>query len=127
MAFKSPLNQVFGLGSAKGGTSHWWHQRLTAVALIPLGLWFALALARLDLGSYQDLVMWIRQPLTAVLLSLTVSCLVYHSWLGIQVVVEDYVSGKSAKLVALLVSSFAHAFMFVAAVFSILKIAFGAG
>ena len=49
---KSPLNQVIGLGSAKGGTSHWWHQRITAVALVPLGLWFAIAILGVDLGSH---------------------------------------------------------------------------
>ena len=123
---KSPLNQVLGLGSAKEGTSHWWHQRLTAVALVPLGLWFAIALLGLDLGSYDALVEWIRDPLTAVLLSLSVTCLAYHSWLGIQVVVEDYVGPKGGRIVALLLSSFAHAFLLAASLFAVLKIAFGA-
>jgi succinate dehydrogenase / fumarate reductase membrane anchor subunit len=126
MSFKSPLNQVFGLGSAGEGTSHWWQQRLTAIALIPLGLWFAVALARIDLGSYEAAIAWIRHPVTAVLLSLTVGCLIFHSWLGIRVVVEDYV-GRPARLVVLLVSSFAHIFLIAICLFSILKIAFGAG
>lgn len=126
MGFKTPLNQVIGLGTARGGTTHWWHQRVTAVAMIPLGLWLAVALARLDLGSYAALVEWIRDPLTAVLLTLTVSGLIYHSWLGIRVVLEDYVAGEGAKLVSLLLSSFAHVFLFAVCAYSILDIALGA-
>ena len=122
---KSPLNQVLGLGSAKEGPSHWWSQRVTAVALVPLGLWFVLALPGLDLGAHAELVAWIRDPLTAVLLCLFVGCVTYHSWLGIQVVVEDYVGGKSAKIVVLLLSAFAHAFLLAACLYSILKIGFG--
>ena len=127
MSFKSPINQVFGLGSAGEGTSHWWHQRLTAIALVPLGFWFVASLAGLDLASRDAVIDWISQPMTAVLLSLAIGCLIYHSWLGIQVVVEDYVGRKSAKVVVLLASSFAHFFLFAVCVFSILKIAFGAG
>ncbi len=122
-----PINQVRGLGAAGEGTSHWWQQRLTAVALVPLGLWFAFALARLDLGSYPALVAWISQPLTAILLALTTVCLIYHSWLGIRVVLEDYIGGEGTKLVALVLSSFAHVFLAAVCLFSILKIAFGAG
>lgn len=121
----SPLNKVLGLGSAKGGTEHWWAQRLTAVALVPLGLWFAVSLAVLDELTHAALTAWIAEPLTAVLLILTVLTALYHSYLGVQVVVEDYVSGK-AKLVVLVLSAFAHAFLAVAGLFSILKIAFGA-
>ncbi|HEY5666273.1 MAG TPA: succinate dehydrogenase, hydrophobic membrane anchor protein [Gammaproteobacteria bacterium] len=127
MSFKSPLNQVMGLGSAGGGTHHWWHQRLTAVAMVPLGLWFAFSLIGIDLGSREALVSWIGEPLTAVLLSLTSACLIYHSWLGISVVVEDYVGGKGAKIVCLTTSSLAHAFLLAVCLFSILKIALGAG
>jgi len=126
MSFKSPLNQVIGLGSAKGGTSHWWHQRLSAVAMIPLGLWLALALLRLELGSYQAVTDWLRMPLNAVLSGLTVSCLLYHSWLGIQVVVEDYVGSKAGKVVALSLSSFTHVFLLAVSLFAILKVALGA-
>jgi succinate dehydrogenase / fumarate reductase membrane anchor subunit len=127
MSFKSPLNQVLGLGSAGGGTHHWWQQRLTAVAMVPLGLWFAFSLIGIDLSSSAALVGWIGEPLTAVLLSLTSACLIYHSWLGISVVAEDYVGGKGAKLVVLTTSSLAHAFLLAVCLFSILKIALGAG
>lgn len=125
MSFKTPLNRVIGLGTAKEGVSHWWHQRLTAVAILPLGLWFAISLLTVDLTSYPALIAWVRQPMTAIFLSLTVACLIYHSWLGIRVVVEDYVARKPAKVVSLLVSSFAHAFLAAVCLFSILKIALG--
>jgi len=124
---KSPLNQVLGLGAAKEGPSHWWHQRLTAVALVPLGLWLGFALATVDLGSYAAVVAWVREPMTAILLGLAASCLIYHSWLGVRVVLEDYVGSEGGKLVALLLSSFAHIFLFAVCLFSVFKVALGAG
>jgi succinate dehydrogenase / fumarate reductase, membrane anchor subunit len=120
----TPLGRVLGLGSAKGGTGHWWVQRLTAIALLPLGLWLALSLASFSEFSYPTLVNWIQQPLTSVLLLLTVLVIVYHSHLGIQVVVEDYTQGKT-KVSLLILSAFGHAFLGVAGAFSILKVAFG--
>ena len=122
----TPLNRVLGLGSAKGGSEHWWVQRLTAVALIPLGLWLAISLASFESISYAALVVWVQQPMTAILLILTVSTLVYHSHLGVQVVLEDYVHGHGVKVVSLALSAFAHVFLAVATLFSILKVAFGA-
>jgi succinate dehydrogenase / fumarate reductase membrane anchor subunit len=121
----SPLNAVLGLGSAKDGSEHWWSQRLTAIALVPLGLWLALSLGALVPLSYETVVTWMRQPITSILMLLTVSAALYHSYLGIQVVVEDYVHG-AAKTAMLILSAFAHLFLAVAAVFSILKVAFGA-
>ena len=126
MRFRSPLNEVIGLGSAKDGVAHWWNQRLTAVALIPLGIWFVLAIAGVDLASRDAVVAWIAQPMTAILLSLTVFVLIYHSHLGVKVILEDYVEG-AAKVVSLVVAAFAHAFLLAVSWFSIFKIAFGAG
>jgi succinate dehydrogenase / fumarate reductase membrane anchor subunit len=127
MSFKSPLNRVFGLGTAKEGVTHWWHQRVTAVAMLPLGLWFAFSVLGVDMSSHSALIAWISDPMTAVLLILTTSCLIYHSILGVRVVVEDYVAGKGLKVVTLLLSSFAHAFLGVVCLISILKIALGSG
>jgi succinate dehydrogenase / fumarate reductase membrane anchor subunit len=120
----SPLKAVLGLGSAKGGTEHWWAQRLTAIALVPLGIWLALSLAALRPLSYETVVIWVSQPMTSILLLLGVVTALYHSYLGVQVVVEDYVHG-AAKTATLILSAFAHVFLTVAAVFSILKVAFG--
>jgi succinate dehydrogenase / fumarate reductase membrane anchor subunit len=123
----TPLNKVLGLGAAKSGVEHWWSQRLTAVALAPLGLWFAIAMLRFETLAYVEVVAWLREPVTAVLLLTMIIAVVYHSYLGVQVVVEDYVEGKGAKLVAIVISALGHVFLFVAAAFAVLKIAFGAG
>jgi succinate dehydrogenase / fumarate reductase membrane anchor subunit len=123
----TPLKKVLGLGSAKSGVEHWWAQRLTAVALAPLGLWFAIAMLRFETLAYAEVVAWLRDPITAVLLLTSIIAVVYHSYLGVQVVVEDYIEGKGAKLAAILLSAFVHVFLLVAAVFAVLKIAFGAG
>jgi len=122
----TPLSKVLGLGAAKSGVEHWWAQRLTAAALVPLGLWFAVALVRLESLDYAAVVEWLGNPITAVLLLLTAVVGVYHSHLGVQVVVEDYVAAKAAKVLTLVVSAFAHVVLAVAAAFAILKVAFGA-
>jgi succinate dehydrogenase / fumarate reductase membrane anchor subunit len=121
------LNKVLGLGAAKSGIEHWWAQRLTAVALAPLGLWFAIAMLRFETLAYAEVVAWLRDPVTAILLLMTIIAVVYHSYLGLQVVVEDYVEGKGAKLVAIVLSAFGHAFLVLAAAFAVLRVAFGAG
>lgn len=125
MHLTTPLSKVLGLGSAKGGVEHWWIQRLSAAALVPLGLWFAISLGGLESLSYAAVTAWIGSPITAVLLLLTALTVVYHSYLGIQVVVEDYVHGGT-KIAVLVLSAFAHFFLLIAAVFSILKVALGA-
>lgn len=126
MSLVSPLSRVLGLGSAKEGAEHWWVQRLTAVALVPLGLWLALAIAGLDDLSYDSVVGFIQSPVNSILLILTFATLSYHSQLGVQVVVEDYVHGASLKIVTLVAVSFAHIAVAVVGIFAVLKIASGA-
>jgi succinate dehydrogenase membrane anchor subunit len=126
MSLVTPLGKVLGLGTAKSGAEHWWAQRLTAAALVPLGIWFAIALIRMPSFAYADVVAWLSMPITAVLLLLTVATIAYHSYLGLQVVFEDYVQG-SPKVIVLILSAFAHVFLLVTAAFAILKVAFGAG
>jgi succinate dehydrogenase / fumarate reductase membrane anchor subunit len=125
VSLTTPLNKVLGLGTAKSGVEHWWAQRLTAVALAPLGLWFAIAMLRFETLAYAEVVAWLRDPVTAILLLMTIGIVVYHSYLGVQAVVEDYVESKGAKLVAVVSSAFGHVFLLVAAVFAVLKVAFG--
>ncbi len=122
MSLTTPLNRVLGLGAAGGAVEHWWTQRLTAVALVPLGLWLAFSLLGFESLSYADVAEWIARPLTSVLLILTAIAVVHHSYLGVQVVVEDYVHG-GAKVAVLVLSAFVHVFAVVAAVFSVLKVA----
>ena len=125
MSLVSPLNRVLGLGTAKGAAEHWWMQRLTAVALVPLALWFAYGVLTLPDFGFGAVADWVHRPLTSVLLILFVGAAAYHSFLGVQVVIEDYVTGKASRVAMLMASAFAHTGLAVAAVFSILKIAFG--
>jgi len=125
MSLVTPLNRVLGLGTATGAAEHWWHQRLTAVALIPLALWFAYALTTLPSLDYAAVTGWVHRPVTSILLILFVGAAAYHTFLGVQVVVEDYVAGKGSRVISLMASAFVHTGLAVAAVFSILKIAFG--
>jgi succinate dehydrogenase / fumarate reductase, membrane anchor subunit len=126
MSLRSPMGRVLGLGAAKEGSGHWWTQRVTSVALLVLSLWFVAALLRLDDLNYALVTTWIAQPVNAVLLSLLVGTAVYHSQLGVQVVVEDYVTGKGTKVVTMLLLNFVHVALAALGIFAILKIAFGA-
>jgi succinate dehydrogenase / fumarate reductase membrane anchor subunit len=126
MSLRSPIGRVLGLGAAKEGVGHWWTQRVTAVALVVLCLWFVSALLRLHDFSYALVTFWISKPVNAVLLSLLVGTVVYHSQLGVQVVVEDYVTGKGSKVVTMLLVNFVHVALGALGIFSVLKIAFGA-
>ncbi len=126
MSLRSPLGRVLGLGSAKDGTSHWWGQRVSAVALLLLGIWFAWMLATMSGFSHAEAAAFIAQPVNSVLLLLLTASMAYHSYLGIQVVIEDYVHAPGVKVVSLLLSRFAHVLLAVAAIYAILKIGLGA-
>jgi succinate dehydrogenase / fumarate reductase, membrane anchor subunit len=125
MSLMTPLNRVLGLGTAKGAAEHWWTQRMTAVALLPLGLWLAYELLAMPGFDYASVVAWVRHPVTSILLILLVVAAGYHSALGVQVVVEDYVTGKGLRAATLMASTLAHVALTIAAVFAVLKIAFG--
>ena len=126
MSLRSPISRVTGLGTAKDGASHWWSQRVTSVALLLLGLWFVATLVRMPTFSYEFVVTWIAMPLNAVLLLLLIATLVYHSLLGVQVVVEDYVHHHGLKIATMLLLTFAHVAVAALAIFAVLRIAFGA-
>ena len=126
MSLRSPLGQVLGLGTAKDGTSHWWGQRVSGLALAVLGLWFAWALATMSGFSQAEAVSFIGQPVNALLLLLLSVTMAYHSYLGVQVVIEDYVHSHGLRIASLLLSRYAHIVLAVAAVFAILKIGIGA-
>jgi len=122
MSLRSPLGRVLGLGSAKEGTGHWWSQRISAAALVLLGLWFAVSVARLDASAYADVIAFIAMPLNSVLLILLAATMAYHSWLGVQVVIEDYIHAPTAKIVLLTLSRFLHVLVAVASIYAILRI-----
>ena len=123
MSLRSPLGRVLGFGAAKEGVGHWWVQRVTAVALIPLTLWFVITLLGKPLQSYEAMRGWLAQPWVAVLTVLLIMTLAWHSKLGVEVVIEDYVSGHGAKTTLLLLSTFVHSAAAVAGVFAVLILA----
>jgi len=126
MALQSPLSKAVGLGSAKHGFSHWWLQRVSAVALIPLSLWFVCALICLIGAPHAEVVEWMGSIVNASLLIVFVSAMLYHAQTGLQVVIEDYVHTKWLNLLAIYGVKFAAAVMGVISIVSVLKVAFGA-
>lgn len=124
-SLRSPLGTVIGLGSAKSGVHHWWVQRLTSIALVPLTIWFTVSLATLPALDHVTVISWMAQSWTALLLVLLVLVATYHSQLGVRVVVEDYVHNTGLRTITLVTLTFLHAFLAVAGVFAILKVAFG--
>ncbi len=125
MSLRSPLGTVLGHGSAKDGVHHWWVQRLTSIALIPLTVWFVVSLFSLPSLDHVTVVAWLTQGWTALLMLLFITVTAWHSHLGVRVVVEDYVHGHGTKTLVLIVSAFAHALAAAAAAFAVLKVAFG--
>ena len=124
MSSKSPLGQALGQGVVSG-THHWWLQRVTAIALALLGPWFAISLLMQPKLDYVHAHAWLASLANAVLMLLFVPALVYHSWLGVVVVIEDYVPAKSKKLTALVVVQFMHFVVGAAALYGVLKVALG--
>ena len=124
MSLRSPLGKVLGAGSAKDGVHHWWLQRLTSIALVPLTIWFVVSLLSLPSFEHVTLVTWMAQSWTALLLVLFILVATWHSQLGVRVVVEDYVHGSSKTLTLVLIT-FIHAVVAAAGIFAVLKVAFG--
>lgn len=121
---RSLLGRAIGLGSAKGGVGHWWAERVSAAALVPLTLWFVASIIAHTHSNYAIFIAWLRTPVTTVLMILLQIAFFYHTALGLQVVIEDYVHSevKFAALVIMRLSCFALA---VAGIAATLRIAFG--
>jgi succinate dehydrogenase / fumarate reductase, membrane anchor subunit len=126
MSMRTPFKDVEGLGSAKSGTEHFWHQRMTAIANLPLIIflvWFVIS----HLGAARnDVVASVQNPFNAILLALSFVSILWHMRLGMQVVIEDYVQRHGAKLALVLLNGFFTAALGVAAFYAILKMSFGA-
>ncbi len=125
MSMRSPLGRARGLGSAKSGTQHWWAQRLTALALVPLTIWFVIAVVAATGADYTSARAFIGNPITAVLLILLIVATFHHAQLGLQVVIEDYVHTKPVEIALLLITKAAAVVLALAAIFAVLLIAFG--
>jgi len=125
MKLRSPLSKAVGLGSAKHGFSHWWWQRVTAIALIPLTLWFVYSVLCLVGGGYDTASAWLSSPINATIMLLFVLTGLYHGQTGMQVVIEDYVHITWLNLALLLLTKFAAVAMAVLSIISVLKVALG--
>jgi len=124
MSVGAALNRVLELISGKGGVGHWWAQRLTAIALIPLGFWLIFSFARLDNFDYLTVTSWARLPINNILLIFVVIMIGYHSQLGLKVIIEDYMHITSLKKASLVFSNFLHVGLVAMGMYSIAKVAF---
>ena len=126
MSLSSPLRRVLGWGPARSGVHHWWMQRLTSLALVPLTIWFVVSLWSLPGFDHLTVLAWLAQIPTALFMILLVLCAAWHSNLGLQVIIEDYVHRPGARTLLLVLSRFLHVLAAAAAVLAVLKVALGA-
>jgi succinate dehydrogenase / fumarate reductase membrane anchor subunit len=120
---RSSLGQALGLGSAKGGVEQWWLERVTAIALAPLTVWFAASIIWHMGSDYVTVITWLRTPIATILMVLLLIGLFYHMALGLQVVIEDYIH-SGIKIPALIGMRFGCVGLAVAGISAALRIAF---
>jgi len=125
MNLRSPLGRVRGLGTAKTGVHHWWAQRMTAIALVPLMLWLVASLVSLAGADYDTAVAWVSSPFTGTLLIALIIALYYHVQLGLQVVLEDYLHTPWVQVSAQIAVRYACILLALTGVLSVLRITLG--
>tara|TARA_R110000787_G_scaffold285173_2_gene400185 strand:+ start:143957 stop:144337 length:381 start_codon:yes stop_codon:yes gene_type:complete len=125
MEMRSQLGRVRGLGSNKEGAHHFWVQRVSGVALIPLALWFVFAVTSVIGADLSTFKAWVGTHYNPLLLVLLIGCMFYHAQLGLQVIIEDYVHGEAVKLTSLIVMKFAAVLLAGSAVFAVIRLTFG--
>lgn len=125
MSMRTPFSIVTGLGSAKDGTTHFWRQRLTALANIPLTLFLVWLIVKLAGSDRVDMVATLSNPIIATLLLLTIVSVTWHMRLGVQIVIEDYVHGEAAKILWLTANNFFCLAVAALAIISTLQLGFG--
>jgi len=125
MSLEADIAKVRGLGSAKEGTGHFWHQRLTAIGLIPLSIWFVVNLICVIDAPYAEVVAWIQSPIVTTLLAALIGALLYHVKLGMQIVVEDYLHAEWLKRTSIICLNLGAVLCGLVSIVAILKISFG--
>ena len=119
---RSPLGRARGLGSARAGATHWWMQRLTALALVPLTLWFLFAMIGMLGASRDDVVFWMSGPLPIVLMIALVIATFHHLQAGLQVVIEDYVHDDRLRIGSILLVKGLSLLLALACIISVLRL-----
>jgi len=122
---RSALGRARGAGPAKDGVAHWWAQRLTALALVPLTVWFVASIVLLASSDYERFTAWLGAPLPAILMILLIVATFHHAQLGLQVVIEDYVHNRALRLTGIVIVKFAAILLGLGSVFAVLRIALG--
>lgn len=125
MSLRTPIARARGLGSAKDGLHHWWVQRISAVALVPLTVWFVASVVGLAGADHAAVTAWLSGPVVAVLMVLLVAAALFHAQLGLQVVYEDYIHTHWLRITVDVGTKLALLALGVGTIFAILKIAFG--
>ena len=125
MSLQTPLARARGLGSAKEGLHHWWMQRVTAIALIPLTLWLIYAVASIADAGYKTVIEELSSPLNSSLIISLIIAAFYHAALGMQIVFEDYISSKPKRIVCIVTTNLLLFFLAVTGIFSIVRIVLG--
>jgi succinate dehydrogenase / fumarate reductase membrane anchor subunit len=122
MDYRTPLSRARGLGSAKSGTGHWWMQRVTAAALVPLSFWLIKFLGLSLTAPYQQTVEWLASPVNTICIIAWIIAVFYHAALGLQVVIEDYVAAEGAKIVSIWAVNLAFLFLAISALLAVFRV-----
>lgn len=125
MEMRSHLGRVRGLGSANEGVGHWWMQRLTGIALVPLVLWFAFSMVGLVGADLATVKTWVGLHGNPVLLILLIGTVFYHAHLGLQVIVEDYIHGEGIKTASIILIKLGAVFLAAFNIFAVIRLTFG--
>ena len=122
MDMRTPLGRVRGLGSTNDGVKHWWMQRLTGIALVPLTLWFLYSTVQLSGASHAEFINWVGAFGNPVLLSVLIVCMFHHGQLGLHVIIEDYITRESTKLWLLIAIKFTAIIFGASAILAIIRL-----
>lgn len=125
MKYRTPISIARGLGSSKDGLGHWWLQRLTAIGLVPLVLWFVVSMVSLSGQDRAQVLEWLRSPHNSVFMSIFLITSLYHANLGLQAIFEDYVQARWMQLSARILAAFVAVYLGFSGVFALLGLAFG--